>query len=191
MRAILLIFFLSFFNFNYCQDVKIELLNAKTTTDNKVILTLKINNNSNENYVINKNFTFEDKAPDFSSSSYTKVNVFENDSVVTRISAVKFEKLTERNKNIKKYDVFFIKRNTSEIISFCLDDFLTEGEKIGLKMKMISLSNLSISLDLYQSGFLNIKKKKILNRIRKENYMIFRGQISTNKVLLLAQASRS
>ena len=51
-------------------------------------------------------------------------------------------------------------------------------------MKMISNSDLSISLNLYQSGFLNIKKKKILAKMRKENYMVFRGQINTNKVPL-------
>lgn len=184
MKLKILSILLLFLNINYAQSLEYKILNSKRDENKKIILEIVLSNKTDVNYVINKNFTFENKAPDFSSGSYTKVNIFKNDSVETRIAEVKFEKLTERNKNIKKYDVFFIKSNTSETISFCLDDFLTEGEKIGLKMKMISNSDLSISLNLYQSGFLNIKKKKILTKMRKENYMIFRGQINTNKVPL-------
>ena len=51
-------------------------------------------------------------------------------------------------------------------------------------MKTMLNSDLSISLSFYQSGSLNIKKKKILSKMRKENYTIFRGQINTNKVPL-------
>lgn len=184
MKLKILSILLFFLNLNYAQSLEYKILNSKLDENKKIILEIVLSNKTDVNYVINKNFTFENKAPDFSSGSYTKVNIFKNDSVETRIAEVKFEKLTERNKNIKKYDLFFIKSNTSETISFCLDDFLTEGEKIGLKMKMISINDLSISLNLYQSGFLNIKKKKILAKMRKENYEIFRGQINTNKVPL-------
>lgn len=172
------------FSMGYAQSIEYKILNAKLDENKKIILEIVLSNKTNENYVINKNFTFENKAPDFSSGSYTKVNIFKNDSVAIRIAEVKFETLTKRNKNIKKYDVFFIKSNTSETISFCLNDYLSEAEKIGLGMKMMLNSELSISLNFYQSGVLNIKKKKILAKIRKENYVIFRGQMNTNKVRL-------
>lgn len=184
MKLKILSILLFFLNINYAQSIEYKILNSKLDENKKIILEIVLSNKTDVNYVINKNFTFENKAPDFSSGSYTKVNIFKNDSVAIRIAKVKFETLTKRSKNIKKYDVFFIKSNTSETISFCLDDFLTLEEKIGLKMKMSLNSDLSISLNLYQSGSLNIKKKKILSKMRKENYTIFRGQINTNKVLL-------
>jgi hypothetical protein len=161
-----------------------ELLNAKITTDNKVLLTLKINNNSDVNYVINNNFTFADTKPDFSLGTFAKFNLFVNDTIKTQIMIVRFENEGSRNCNLKKNDVFFIKNNSEELINICLNDYLSEAEKIGLGLKMISENDLSVSLDFYQSEFINIKKRKILSKMRKENYMIFRGQIKTNKVLL-------
>lgn len=184
MRTKFLIFFLSFLSLGYSQDVKMELLNAKITTDNKVLLTLKINNNSDVNYVINNNFTFEDAKPDFSFGTFAKFNLFVNDTIKTQIMTVRFENETSKNSNLKKYDVFFIKNNSEELINICLNDYLSEAEKIGLGLKMILENDLSVSLDFYQSQFINIKKRKIISKMRKENYMIFKGQINTNKVLL-------
>ncbi|MNK74863.1 hypothetical protein D3C87_943850 [compost metagenome] len=61
-----------------------------------------------------------------------------------------------------------------------MDDFLSEAEKIGLKMKMITEENLSINLVFYQSSLSDIKKRKISSKMRKENFIIFTGKISTN-----------
>lgn len=184
MRTIFSILLLSFLSFGNCQDVKMELLTAKIRTDHKIILTLKINNNSDINYVINNNFTFEDTKPDYSFGTFVKLNLFINDTVNTKITTVKFQQMVNRNSNFKKQEVFFIKNNSEEIINICLNDYLSEAERIGLGMKIISENDLSINLDFYQSDFIEIRKRKFLAKMRKENYVVFRGQINTNKVLL-------
>ncbi|MFH7012566.1 hypothetical protein ACHRV5_11890 [Flavobacterium sp. FlaQc-52] len=109
MRTRFLIFFLSFLSLGYGQDVNIELLNAKKTTDKKVLLTLKINNNSDVNYVINNNFTFGDTKPDFSLGTFVKFNLFVNDTIKTQIMTVRFENERSKNYSQKKYDVFLLK----------------------------------------------------------------------------------
>ena len=184
MRAIFLIFFLSLISFGNCQEVKIELSNAKVETDRRVMLTLKIINDSGMNYVINNNFTFENPKPG-SIDALVKINLFAEDTINLNSLTVKFESMPERNTNLKKQDVFFIKGNSEEIINICLNDYLSEAEKIGLGMKIISENDLSLNLAFYQSGPLNITDRKISARIRKEKYVFFSGQIETNKVSLV------
>ena len=184
MNIKFLIFFLSFLSFGYCQDVRIQLLEAKISMDNKILLTLMIDNNSDKNYVINNNFIFESKTSDFLFETFVKLNFFVDDTINAKIVNVHFEKQTTRNFNDKKLEVFFIKSNSEELINICLNDYLSEAEKIGLGLKIISEDHLGLSLDFYQSEFINIRKRKILNKMKKENYIVFRGQIKTNKVIL-------
>ena len=78
------------FSMGYAQSIEYKILNAKLDENKKIILEIVLSNKTNENYVINKNFSFESEAPDFSSGSYTKVNIFKDDSVAIRIAKVKF-----------------------------------------------------------------------------------------------------
>jgi hypothetical protein len=184
MKSLFLIIFIFVGTFCNSQEVSIELLEAKKNKKCQISLTLKIYNQSNKNYVINNNFTFQEAKPDFSLGTFVKFNLFEHDTINVAVTDVHFEKDKNKNYNSRKDEFFFIKSNSEEIINIWLDDFLSEAEKIGLKMKMIEQEDLSISLVIYQSAFVNIKKRKILSKMRKENSSFFMGKISTNKVHL-------
>ena len=78
MKLKLLLIVLLVFNLNYSQGIEYQILNANLDQNNKIILKLLFINRTNVNYVINNNFVLENKVPDFSSGSYTKVNIFKN-----------------------------------------------------------------------------------------------------------------
>ena len=49
------------FSLNYAQNIEYKILNSKLDEKNKIILEIVLSNRTNVNYVINKNFTFENK----------------------------------------------------------------------------------------------------------------------------------
>jgi len=184
MKIVFLTIFLFVINFCHSQELRMELLKAKRNKKSEILLTLKIDNHSNTNYFMNNNFTLQDERSDSSLGSFIKINLFEDDTINVAVTDVHFEKDKNKNYNSRKDDFFLIKSNSEEIINICLDDFLSEAEKIGLKMKMITQENLSINLVFYQSSLSDIKKRKISSKIRKENFIVFTGKISTNRLHL-------
>jgi hypothetical protein len=177
-----LVFFTMFFNyFLFSQDIKYNIINASINLKSQIFIEIEIINNTNTNYVFNNFFTLLNNIPEFSINSYTKINFFKNDSIIN-VANVRFENKKDKELNFKRNEVFFVKANSIENFSFVLQDYLSETEKIGLMFKLIKKENLEISFNFYQSDSINIKSKKIVQKIRNENYFIYNGEIIVNKV---------